>query len=43
MTERRTIASALSGSTMTGPGDRLDYRPTAVMPDVKVEIGRAHV
>jgi molybdenum storage protein len=36
MTERRTIASALSGSTLTGPGDRFDYRPTAVMPDVKV-------
>ena len=34
--ERRTIASALSGSTLTGPGDKLDYRPTAVMPDVKV-------
>lgn len=36
MIERRTIASALSDSTMTGPGDALDYRPTAVMPDVKV-------
>lgn len=36
MSERRTIASALAGSTMTGPGDRVDYRPTAVMPDVKV-------
>jgi molybdenum storage protein len=36
MTERRTIESALSHSTMTGPGDQLDYRPTAVMPDVKV-------
>jgi molybdenum storage protein len=36
MTERRTIQSALAGSTMTGPGDRVDYLPTAVMPDVKV-------
>jgi molybdenum storage protein len=36
MTERRTIESTLAGSTMTGPGDKLDYRPTAVMPDVKV-------
>jgi molybdenum storage protein len=34
--ERRTIASALSGSTLTGPFDTFDYRPTAVMPDVKV-------
>ncbi len=33
--ERRTIQSALSGSTMTGP-DKLDYQPTAVMPDVRV-------
>jgi molybdenum storage protein len=33
--ERRTIPSALSGSTLTGP-DKLDYRPTAVMPEVKV-------
>jgi molybdenum storage protein len=36
MSERRTIASALAGSPMTGPGGQLDYRPTAVMPDVKV-------
>ncbi|HEU4729968.1 MAG TPA: hypothetical protein VFT22_18855 [Kofleriaceae bacterium] len=36
MTERRTIDSALAGSTMTGPGDRVDYRPVAVMPEVKV-------
>ncbi|HET7501075.1 MAG TPA: hypothetical protein VFK02_08735 [Kofleriaceae bacterium] len=36
MTERRTIDSALAGSTMTGPGDRVEYRPVAVMPDVKV-------
>jgi len=36
MSERRTIESALSGSTLTGPGGGLDYRPTAVMPDVKV-------
>jgi molybdenum storage protein len=37
--ERRTLESALAGSTMTGPGgadDRINYRPTAVMPDVKV-------
>lgn len=34
--ERRTIESLLAGSTMTGPGDRVDYQPTAVMPDVKV-------
>ena len=34
--ERRTLDSALAGSAMTGPGDRVDYRPTAVMPDVKV-------
>jgi molybdenum storage protein len=36
MTERRTIESALAGSPMTGPGGGYDYRPTAVMPDVKV-------
>jgi molybdenum storage protein len=37
MSERRTIASALSSSTLTGPGAKdLDYRPHAVMPDVKV-------
>jgi molybdenum storage protein len=36
MSERRTIDSALAGSPMTGPGGPLDYRPTAVMPDVKV-------
>lgn len=36
MSERRTIESALAGSTMTGPGGQHDYRPTAVMPDVKV-------
>jgi len=35
MSERRTIASALSGSTLTGP-DHFDYKPTAVMPDVRV-------
>jgi len=34
--ERRTLDSALASSPMTGPGDRVDYRPTAVMPDVKV-------
>ncbi len=36
MIERRTIESSLAGSTLTGPGDKVDYRPTAVMPDVKV-------
>lgn len=37
MSERRTIASALSGSTLTGASDRsYDYQPTAIMPDVKV-------
>jgi molybdenum storage protein len=34
--ERRTIPSALSGSTLTTPGGGGDYRPVAVMPDVKV-------
>jgi molybdenum storage protein len=34
MTERRTIESTLAGSA-AGPGP-VDYRPTAVMPDVKV-------
>jgi molybdenum storage protein len=36
MSERRTLESTLARSTLTGPGDKLDYRPTAVMPDVKV-------
>ena len=36
MSERRTIESALAGSPMTGPGGQHNYRPTAVMPDVKV-------
>jgi molybdenum storage protein len=34
--ERRTIESSLSGSTLTGPNAGVDYRPVAVMPDVKV-------
>jgi molybdenum storage protein len=34
--ERRTLHSALAESAMTGPGDQVDYRPTAIMPDVKV-------
>jgi molybdenum storage protein len=34
--ERRTLESALSGSTLTGPSSAIDYRPVAVMPDVKV-------
>jgi molybdenum storage protein len=36
MSERRTLESTLSKSTLTGPGDHYDYKPTAVMPDVKV-------
>jgi molybdenum storage protein len=36
MSERRTIDSLLSGSSLTGTSDKFDYRPTAVMPDVKV-------
>jgi molybdenum storage protein len=35
MSERRTIDSLLASSTLTGH-ERFDYRPTAVMPDVKV-------
>jgi molybdenum storage protein len=35
--ERRTLDSVLSGSTLTGSSpSSLDYRPVAVMPDVKV-------
>jgi len=34
--ERRTIDSALAGSTMTGSSDQVEYHATAVMPDVKV-------
>ena len=33
---RRIIESSLSGSALTGSTDRVEYRPTAVMPDVKV-------
>jgi molybdenum storage protein len=36
MSERRTIESALSGSTLTGAESGLDYRPIALMPDVRV-------
>ena len=36
MSERRTIESALSNATLTTPGAAIDYRPIAVMPDVKV-------
>ena len=36
MADRRTLDSALSGSTLTGPESSIDYRPVAVMPDVKV-------
>lgn len=33
--ERRTLDSALAGSTLTGSAS-MDYRPVAVMPDVRV-------
>src|SRR6185295_12906314 len=36
MADRRTIDSSLAGSTLTGPQSQIDYRPVAVMPDVKV-------
>ncbi len=37
MAERKVIPSTLSGSTLTGLTDaKLNYRPHAVMPDVKV-------
>ena len=36
MAERRTLDSALAGSTMTGSRETFEYRPTAVMPAVKV-------
>jgi molybdenum storage protein len=37
MSERRTIQSALSGATLTGHDtSTIDYRPVALMPDVKV-------
>ncbi|HEU0029556.1 MAG TPA: hypothetical protein VFQ53_02910 [Kofleriaceae bacterium] len=36
MSERRTIQSALAGSTLTTPSSPVDYRPVAVMPEVKV-------
>jgi molybdenum storage protein len=39
MSERKTIASALSGATLTGASD-IKYEPIALMPDVKcVKIG----
>jgi molybdenum storage protein len=34
--ERRTIASSLSESSLTGSTTTLDYRPFAVMPDVRI-------
>jgi molybdenum storage protein len=34
--ERRTIDSPLAGSTLTGSESPIDYRPVAVMPDVRV-------
>ena len=38
MAERRTIDSALSGANLasSGAGSSIDYRPVAVMPDVRV-------
>lgn len=36
ISERRTIDSALASSTLTGPSSPIDYRPVAVMPEVKV-------
>ena len=37
MSERRTIDSALAGATLTGSQpSSVDYRPVAVMPDVRV-------
>jgi molybdenum storage protein len=37
MSERRTIDSAFAGSTLTGSAtSSIDYRPVAVMPDVRV-------
>lgn len=37
MSERRTLDSALAGSTLTGAQpSSIDYRPVAVMPDVRV-------
>ncbi|HTR56125.1 MAG TPA: hypothetical protein VMJ10_35855 [Kofleriaceae bacterium] len=37
MSERRTIDSALAGATLTGASvSSIDYRPVAVMPDVRV-------
>ena len=37
MNERRTLDSALAGSTLTGSAaSSIDYRPVAVMPDVRV-------
>jgi len=36
-TERRTLESSLAGSTLTGSNpSSIDYRPVAVMPDVRV-------
>ena len=36
MSERRTIESTLAHSTLTGSSASHDYRPVAVMPDVRV-------
>lgn len=36
MAERRTIESPLSGATLTSSAAGMDYRPVALMPDVKV-------
>lgn len=36
MAERRTIESPLAGATLTSSASGLDYRPVALMPEVKV-------
>jgi molybdenum storage protein len=36
VSERRTIDSLLSSSSLTGGRESFEYKPTAVMPDVKV-------
>jgi hypothetical protein len=36
-TDRKTLDSALAGSTLTGhDAGNIDYQPIAVMPDVRV-------
>ncbi len=36
MSERRTLESTLANSTLTGAASSADYRPVAVMPEVRV-------